>query len=847
MASEDIQDLTTGFQQRPPGVPSGRADTLLEEMGRRWQAGERPVVEEFIARHPELQDQADTAVELIYEEICLRQKYRAEQPSSEIYRRFPQWRAQLELLLRCHRLIEPDREEPAFPVAGEVLDEFKLCVELGRGALGRVFLATQQQLADRPVVLKLTPGGGQEHLVLARLQHTHIMPLYSVREDAERNLRILCMPYFGGASLDQLRAGLRGDPPDSGSALVAALDRIQAGLPIALAGKGFGRDLLSRISFVQAVCWIGSCLADALQYAHERGLVHLDIKPSNVLLTADGQPMLLDFHLARGPIRPEDPPPDWLGGTPDYMSPEQRNALDCVRQRQPVKEAVDGRSDVWSLGVLLHGLLGGAVPPANGSRRLTAVNPEVSVGLADIIQRCLAPRPADRYATAAALRADLKNHLQDLPLKGVPNRSWRERWQKWRRRKPHALTLGSLLAAALLALASGGFLYLHNREGQLQEARVARADGEKYLQDRHWSEAADAFQRGLDKLASHAGNDDMKQELAGLLRQARRAQAAQELHELAEQTRYLYDQQPPSQEAVQRLEAQCQAVWQQRRRFLGQLARQASATEQDEIKNDLLDLAIFWANLRVQAASSAERDHAHQEALQVLDEAEALYGPSPVLCHERCLHAEALGRTDLAAAAARQEVSLKPRSAWDHYALGRSLMRTGDLPAAALHFDQALDLMPGCLWAHFYRGVCAHRLGKAEEAVTAFTACLALVPGNAGCFYNRALAWTALGQRERALQDYDRAIEQDPTLAAAVLNRGMLYCEERRYPAAIADLNQALKLGAEPARVWYNLAVVHNACGDQKSALECVQRVLKNDPANASAKDLLKILTGKKQ
>src|SRR5262249_56034203 len=97
-----------------------------------------------------------------------------------------------------------------------------------RGAQGRVFLASQLSLGDRPVVLKLTPCEAHEHLSLARLQNTHIVPLYCVQDHPTRGLRALCMPYFGGATLAQLLEALRSRRSDparrTGQDLLDALD-----------------------------------------------------------------------------------------------------------------------------------------------------------------------------------------------------------------------------------------------------------------------------------------------------------------------------------------------------------------------------------------------------------------------------------------------------------------------------------------------------------------------------------------------------------------------------------------------------------------------------------------------
>jgi eukaryotic-like serine/threonine-protein kinase len=155
-------DTRSGFDR------SGSLAThQVEEMVTAWRRGERPLAEAFLTRHPELGDEA--AIRLIYEEVCLRQEAGLEVNPAEIVRRFPKWQAELEVLLDCHRLMQPAPAPAVFPEVGEVLGGFRLLAELGRGASGRIFLASQPSLADRPVVLKVTPFGQEEHLSLALL------------------------------------------------------------------------------------------------------------------------------------------------------------------------------------------------------------------------------------------------------------------------------------------------------------------------------------------------------------------------------------------------------------------------------------------------------------------------------------------------------------------------------------------------------------------------------------------------------------------------------------------------------------------------------------------------------
>ena len=497
-------------------------DRLAEEMAVAWQRGESPPAEVFLERHPELVGDAEEAVRLIYEEVCLRQERGEQIAADELARRFPQWADELSVLLDCHRLMQTPPAAPLFPGVGELLGDLQLVAELGRGKHGRVYLATQTALADRPVVLKITPRRAQEHLSLARLQHTHIIPLYAINDFPDRNLRALCMPFLGGATLARVLEFLHGQPATqrTGRSLTDALEAAQKEAPLRLPGRGSYLEAFACASYVDAVCCLGACLADGLQYAHERGLVHLDLKPSNVLLAADGQPLLLDFHLAREPIRPEEEPPQWLGGTAGYMSPEQEAALGAVQQGRNVERLVDGRSDIYALGVVLYEALGGAMLASAGEKRsastlairpgsqdkgllasgeevyfpplkpLPQCNPQVSVGLADVVGKCLADDPAGRYADMAALAADLRRHLADRPLAGVRNRSLAERWRKWRRRRPHGVALAGMMLAVLTAAGAVALGAVGHFTQRTAQARTALHDGQAQL----------AVGRGVDTL-----------------------------------------------------------------------------------------------------------------------------------------------------------------------------------------------------------------------------------------------------------------------------------------------------------------------------------------------------------
>jgi hypothetical protein len=282
----------------------------------------------------------------------------------------------------AHRLAKAVQ---CWPEVGDMFCGFRLLSELGRGAFGRVFLARQGDLADRLVALKVVCDIRGEPQNLARLQHTNIVPVYSVHSAAP--FQAICMPFFGGATLDRIIK-----PPDDSSDVPT---------PESWAGA----------DPVELALRLAERLSDGLAHAHERGVLHRDLKPANVLITSDGDPMLLDFNLAAdaSSIGAEAL---HVGGTLAYMAPELLDAL-----WQGAKAQIDPRSDIYALGLVIWELLAGRHPFArrSGSVRemlpamviergqlpdIRSVNSNVSPAFAAIIGRCLERDPLKRYPSA---------------------------------------------------------------------------------------------------------------------------------------------------------------------------------------------------------------------------------------------------------------------------------------------------------------------------------------------------------------------------------------------------------------------------------------------------------------
>ena len=828
------------------GPAAASADELAMAMHAEWRAGRRPRAEQYLEQHPELAADPESAVRLIFEEVCLAVDHGEVVDPEDVLRRFPRWRSQLELVLQCQDLLRDGATPTTFPEVGDRLGEFRILAELGRGAVGRVFLAAQPSLADRLLVLKTAPRGSEEHVSLARLQHTNVVPLYWVQEFPERNLHVLCMPFLGSVTLARVLHETAGTEAAerTGQDLIDVLDGAKLKPPTTGQSEASERERLRGLSYVRAVCWIGASLGDALQYAHERGLLHLDMKPSNVLLAADGQPMVLDFHLARTPVPAGEVGAGWLGGTREYMSPEQAEAVAAVSEGGPVPRDVDRRSDVFSLGLVLYELLGGRRGPGGevAPDRLTTWNPDVSPGLTDIVAKCLRPEPESRYADAASLAHDLRRHLDDLPLRGVENRSLKERWQKWRRRRPLALHLivVGLLSTALIA---GGTFTLYLRLDERRGAALAALENGKDLIRRgSYSDAIMVLKEGAGHASGPFADDELLRGLQRYTDLAQRAKTAAELNAFVAPMRFYALSDPPPARVHILLQGALN-LWENSKDLVRTPDVPLEPAAEEQAKEDLLDLAILRAELHVRLAPPALLQAEGDRALDTLTEVQEWFGPNAVVLFEQSAVAKALGRVGLAAEFEVRARALPVTTAWDHYALGRYHLRTGDLAAAMQTLNHAVDVHPFGFLPHLYRGVCAYRLGRYKLAVEDINFCLGQSPRSQLAVY-RGMAHAAASQSQQALKDFNIAVQLDKANGEAYLQRAVLHTALERFAEATKDLQDAHVNGVHGGEILYRAAMIHAAQSQNDAARAAAEAALKHLPNHAGAKGLLERLAG---
>jgi serine/threonine protein kinase len=338
------------------------------------------------------------------------------------------------------------------------LGDYRLLREIGRGGMGVVYEAEQISLRRR-VALKILPFAGgadsrqlqrfrNEAEAAAHLHHSHIVPVFAV--GAERGVHFYAMQYIEGQSLATLIGDLAEghEKKEAADGNRAGKDFLSTQAAVAITTEHSTRSH----QFFRRVATIGKQTAEALEYAHQMGVIHRDIKPANLLLDARGEVWIADFGLAQFQNQAGLTMSGELVGTLRYVSPEQAMAK---------RGLVDHRTDIYSLGATLYELLT-LQPVFDGKDRHAllhqigfddpkpprAVDPSIPFELETIVLKALAKSPADRYGSAQELADDLERFLEDKPIQ-ARRPSLAERGRKWMRRHP------SVVAASLLLLVCG--------------------------------------------------------------------------------------------------------------------------------------------------------------------------------------------------------------------------------------------------------------------------------------------------------------------------------------------------------------------------------------------------------
>ena len=623
------------------------------------------------------------------------------------------------------------------------------------------------------MALKLSADLVDEWRWLAQLQHPNIVSIYSVHRAGL--LQALCMPYLGSVTLADVLAVRR----ERSAAGLGAVPARAAPACYLLARRGTG--------YVREVLRIVARLADGLAYAHERGILHQDLKPANVLLMDDGTPMLLDFNLAQDTKLRGNLPAAHVGGTLPYMPPEQLEAFRDGRSHP------DPRSDVYSLGLILYELLTLRLPfplpqgPADecvarliADRRLGPPdvgrgNSDLTPAVAAIVRRCLEGDPARRYQSARQLVEDLESHLADLPLRHAPEPWFRERGRKWLRRHPR-LAAGSVLAVVAAVVVVLGALYA---------AKARRLTRAETAETRRLF--TDDLRRARFLLGGPVpGADELTEGTAT----ARRALARYNLLD--------------------------GAAWDSRPAFVV-----LPPDERDRLRNDIRELLLLLGRGSRLQATPADRESSRAEARRFNELAEAC-ASSPeglrAVWLQRALLLHEAGQEDQARDLIERAKALPLNTARDNYLAAVEQMVRGDYGSARDHLREARRLDPQDAYICYALGLCYAQLGDYHRAANALDASLALWPDFFASHYQRARAHNELGEHAEAVDEFGAAIRLRPDFLAAYVDRALARLSLGDYTGAEGDLTHALEAGSPATRVYFIRSQVRRLVGDLSGA-----------------------------
>jgi serine/threonine protein kinase/Tfp pilus assembly protein PilF len=728
-----------------------------------------------------------------------------------------------------------------FPGPGAILARFRLLSILGRGAFAQVYLAEQLDLADRPVALKVSAVAGEEPQNLARLQHTHIVPIYSVHDDPQTNLRLICMPYVGGANLAEILRTADGSgvaisrsiSQATGRSLVAALDRLGRP-PVECSGRG----------------------PDAPS-ARSAGLA-ADRSPGRTVTGGMDSPSRARSVLGR-----------YLARLPWWMEPGP-GAVDCSPGQEPaparryLQSATLVQAAAWIAARLAEGLehahergvlhrdlkpsniliagdgtpmlldfnlsartdddsgararLGGTLPYM-APEQLDAFNPEgrtppeavgpgadiYSLGLI-LYEMCTGVHPFSDPPSLPRL-ADMLRIMIDERREGAPSVRLYNPLIPW----GFASILGKCLdPEPARRYARAGDLAEDLRR-QLDDLPLKFAP-EPNLRERlrKWGRrhprASSSVTIGVVAtmlMASIAAagwslRERYERSAARLKRQefSRDFRDCQVLLNTAGPTSHL----GLGVDAADRLLASY-GVARGGRWLLAAAVRRLPAGERTALVRDIVELIQMRAWASVNRAdrrhgSEARRRAAIEEAIAWLDEAERLDPrPPSALYRVRSELHRAHGDGDEARCDQRLAAVRRPQAARDFELEGKLDVGEGRLDAGEASLNQAVNLDPQRFWSWFLLGLCHREQHRYLEAAADFAICTVLSPDFAWSHQNRGLALAAAGRLPEARIALDRALELSPDFAEARVNRALVCLELGEAGQAADDLARAIRLG----------------------------------------------------
>jgi serine/threonine protein kinase/tetratricopeptide (TPR) repeat protein len=739
--------------------------------------------------------------------------------------------------------------DPAHPVSG-MLGDFRILREIGRGGMGVVYEAEQISLG-RHVALKVLPFAAMldrqqlarfknEARAAATLDHPNIVAIYSV--GCERGVHYYAMQLIEGHSLAEVIEQQRPESKEQGAgssttvgskvsdvgcqvSVIDADDFVVRGSPdhahptsgIQHPASSIDTEPMARLStlpdfdsrdYFRTIAQLGIQAAEALDHAHQNGILHRDIKPANLLVDDTGKLWITDFGLAR---MEQDAGMTMTGdilGTLRYMSPEQALAKRVV---------VDHRSDIYSLGVTLYELL--TFQPAftgddrqellrqiafEDPRKPRQINARAPQDLETIVLKSIEKSPADRYTSAQEFADDLRRFLDHQTIK-AKRQNLLAVARKWVRRHRGVTTVAAVAAILFLMFATGMVADRHRQiretsrfvETSLQAARTA-------LEADDVNQAAVRLSEAQTRIESvRLSEHSLVADVDALLQESKRYARFKSLlaTALLARSSTARSEMDAAQDALELYDVMSKPNW------LDPLhAARLPKAHIDRVAEGVYDLLLLRADDLVRWS---RRERQTEQALECLNKAVSFHAPSRGYYWLLANCSLIKNEPDKATRLRQTALETPPHHAAELFYINRDY-RWGTMSHHRGHpkysFEEnykshreMLQFDPHYYNGLFFMGLVLAREGRYDESLVAWYGCLAMRPDDWKALANRAQMHQALGHLDEAIADASNIIALKPDLAGGWELRGMYRTQLKQLDKAINDLTQAVAIQSDDA------------------------------------------------